>query len=145
MTRCAAVGWWNPDAVIVGAAAARLTFWPELPVRQIDVAGRGPVPIGRGYRFHRRTINPWHVIEWDGLRVTRPAATAMELVTEMDGDPIDTCLRSRKALLPDLWEAYRAYPARPATTPGTGCSSTLATGHGLRRSAWRKGSCVARA
>lgn len=113
MTRCVAVGWWNPDAVIVGAAAARLTFWPDLPVPQIDVARRGPVPTGRGYRFHRRTIHPWDVIERQGLRVTRPAVTAMELVAEMGGDPIDTCLRSRKALLSDLWEAYRAYPARP--------------------------------
>lgn len=113
MTRCVAVGLWNPDAVIVGAAAARLTFWPDLPVHQIDVARRGPVPRGPGYRFHRRTIDPWHVMEWNGLRITRPAVTAMELVTELGGDPIDTCLRSRKARLSDLWEAYMDYPARP--------------------------------
>lgn len=113
MTRCAAVGWWNPDAVIVGAAAARLTFWPDLPVRQVDVARRGPVPVGRGYRFHRRDIEGSHVLELHGLRVTRPAVTAIELVAEWGGDPIDRCLRSRAARLSDLWEAYRAYPARP--------------------------------
>jgi very-short-patch-repair endonuclease len=113
MTRCMAVGWWNPDAVIVGAAAARLTFWPDLPVRQIDVARRGPVPTGRGYRFHRRNVEPWHIIERGGLRVTRPAVTAIELVAELGGDPIDTCLRSRTARLSDLWEAYQAFPARP--------------------------------
>lgn len=113
MTRCLAVGLWNPDAVITGAAAARLTFWPGLAVRQIDVARRGPVPRGPGYRFHRRAIDPWHVMEWHGLRVTRPAVTAVELVTELGGDPIDTCLRSRKARLSDLWEAFGAYPSRP--------------------------------
>jgi very-short-patch-repair endonuclease len=71
------------------------------------------VPTSRGYRFHRRTIEPWHVIERGGLRVSCPAVTAIELVAEMGGDPIDICLRSRKARISDLWEAYRAYPARP--------------------------------
>lgn len=113
MTRCLAVGWWNPDAVVVGAAAARLTFWPELAVREIDVARRGPVPTGSGYRFHRRNIDPWHVMDRHGLRMTRPAVSAMELVAELGGDPIDRSLRSRTARLSDLWEAFNAYPSRP--------------------------------
>jgi very-short-patch-repair endonuclease len=111
--RCVAVGRWSPDAVIAGAAAARLTFWPDVPVRRIDVARRGPVPIGPGYRFHRRVIDPDHILEFHGLRVSAPALTAIDLVAEFGGDAIDVCLRSRAARLSDLWAAYAAHPARP--------------------------------
>lgn len=112
-TRSLAVGWWSPDAVIVGAAAARLTYWPDVPIRQIDVARRGPQPIGPGYRFHRRVIEPEYIVERHGLRVTSPSLTAIDLVDEFGGDAIDICLRSRAARLSDLWGAYAAHPARP--------------------------------
>jgi very-short-patch-repair endonuclease len=111
--RCLAVGWWCADAVIVGTAAARLTFWPDVPVRQIDVARRGPEPIGPGYRFHRRSIDPEYILDRHGLRVSAPALTAIDLVDEFGGDAIDVCLRSRAARLTDLWAAYAAHPARP--------------------------------
>lgn len=114
--RCAAVGWWSPDAVIVGAAAAKLTFWPELAVPQIDVARLGRVPAGSGYRFQRRRIDADFVIERHGLRVTSPALTAIDLVTELGGDAIDTCLRSRTARLEDLWTAFAANRGRPGNT-----------------------------
>ena len=112
-TRSLAVGWWSTDAVIVGAAAARLTFWPDVPIRQIDVARRGPEPVGPGYRFHRRAIDPEHIVERHTLRVTAPALTAIDLVDEFGGDAIDICLRSRAVRLSDLWAAYAAHPARP--------------------------------
>jgi len=112
-TRSLAVGWWCADTVIVGAAAARLTFWPDVPVRQIDVARRGTEPIGPGYRFHRRAIDPEYIVERHGLRMTTPALTAIDLVDEFGGDAIDICLRSRAARLSDLWAAYAAHPARP--------------------------------
>jgi very-short-patch-repair endonuclease len=111
--RCAAVGWWCPDAVIVGAAAAKLTYWPELRVRQIDIARRGHVPQSPGYGFTRRLIDPDLVIERHGLRVTVPALTAIDLVPEMGGDAIDTCLRSRAARLTDLWAAFAGSRGRP--------------------------------
>jgi len=110
-TRSLAVGWWSTDAVIVGAAAARLTFWPDVPIRQIDVARRGPEPVGPGYRFHRRAIDPEYIVERHTLRVTAPALTAIDLVDEFGGDAIDICLRSRAARLSDLWAAYAAHPA----------------------------------
>lgn len=95
------------------AAAAKLTFWPELTVRHIDVARLGRVPTGPGYRFQRRQIDPDFIVERHGLRVTRPALTAIDLVTELGGDAIDTCLRSRTACLEDLWAAFAANRGRP--------------------------------
>jgi len=111
--RCAAVAWWSPDAVIVGVAAAKLSFWPELTVRQIDVARLGRVPTGPDYRFQRRQIDSDFIIERQGVRVTRPALTAIDLVPELGGDAIDTCLRSRTARLEDLWAAFAANRGRP--------------------------------
>ena len=111
--RCAAVGLWCPDAVIVGAAAAKLTFWPEVKMRRIDIARRGHVPRGPGYGFVRRLVDPDLVMERHGLRVTVPALTAIDLVPEMGCDAIDTCLRSRAARLTDLWAAFEASRGRP--------------------------------
>ncbi len=112
VTRCAAVAWWCPDAVIVGAAAARLTFWPDLFVRHIDVARRGYVPDAPGYRFQRRIIDPGFVVVRHGLRLSSAALTAVDLVPDHGGDAIDTCLRARAARLEDLWAALRAHPSR---------------------------------
>jgi very-short-patch-repair endonuclease len=111
--RSLAVGWWSPDAVIVGAAAARLTFWPEVSVRDIEIAHDGSPPRGRGYRFSRRVIDSEYIVERHGLRVTAPALTAIDLVAQFGGDAIDICLRSRAARLEDLWAAYAAHPSRP--------------------------------
>ena len=111
--RAAAVVAWQPDAVVTGRAAARLTFWPGLAVTHVDVARRGHAPRSRRYRFHERTIDPAHIIESTALRVTVPALTAVDLVDELGGDGIDTCLRARAARLEDLWKAFAAHPSRP--------------------------------
>jgi very-short-patch-repair endonuclease len=111
-TRCAAVAWWCPDAVIVGAAAARLTFWPDLSVRVIDVARRGYVPNAPGYTFERRIVDPELVVVRHGLRLSSPALTAVDLVPHLGGDALDTCLRARAARLEDLWAAFHAHPSR---------------------------------
>ncbi|HSN12347.1 MAG TPA: DUF559 domain-containing protein, partial [Propionibacteriaceae bacterium] len=111
-TRCAAVARWCPDAVIVGAAAARLTFWPDLVVRHIEVARRGYVPHAPGYLFERRRIDPEFVVRRHGVRIAAPSLTAVDLVPVLGGDAIDTCLRARAARLEDLWAALRAHPSR---------------------------------
>ncbi|MBI4900220.1 MAG: DUF559 domain-containing protein [Actinobacteria bacterium] len=111
--RAATVALWNPDAVVTGRAAARLTFWPDLSVTDIHVARQARPPRGVGYRFEERTIAPEHIAELRGLRITAPALTAVDLVDELGGDAIDTCLRSRAARLEDLWSAFAAHPSRP--------------------------------
>lgn len=103
---------WDRDAVIVGRAAASLTFWPTLAVDEIDVARLGVIPRARGYTFHRRHIDPAQVAEVNGLRICSPALSAIELIPELGGDVIDTCLRSRRARLEDLWTAFREHPCR---------------------------------
>jgi very-short-patch-repair endonuclease len=114
--RARAVSRWQPDAVITGRAAARLTFWPTLPVGAIDVARRAHPPASRGYRFHQRHIDLDFQRRVGGVRLTSPALTAVDLVDELGGDGIDTCLRSRAARLEDLWSAFTAHADRPGNT-----------------------------
>lgn len=111
-TRVLAVGVWQPDAVIAGRAAAHLTFWPALSVGDIDVVRDGPPPHAKGYVFHERRVDTTFVVESGGVRVTRPALTAVDLADTLGGDAIDTVLRSRAARIADLWEAFDAHPGR---------------------------------
>ncbi len=114
--RVAAVNLWSPHAVIVGGAAARLTFWPTLPVREVDVARIGRAPVAPGYRMQRRHIDPDHVFWLRDVRVATPALAAIDLIESIGGDAIDTCLRSRRASLEELWTAFHAHPGRTGNT-----------------------------
>lgn len=95
----------HPDAVLVGAAAARLTFWPGAPLTTVEVA----LPVGMrpraGYRWQRRRVPAELVLDRDGLRCTAPALTALELATLEDAEALDRALRSRMTSLPALYEA----------------------------------------
>jgi very-short-patch-repair endonuclease len=111
-TRVLAVCVWQPDAVIVGHAAAHLTFWPALRVGDIDVARDARPPHALGYVFHERRIDTADVLESGGVRVTRPALTAVDLAQTLGGDALDTVLRSRAARIADLWDVLDAHPGR---------------------------------
>lgn len=102
----AAVGW-NPNAVVCGPAAAGLSFWPELRVPEIDVAVRTRIERS-GYRFWRRQIPAEFLARRNGILLTNPAITAVDMIVSHGGEVIDRVLRSRMARLPHLWEAVAA-------------------------------------
>jgi very-short-patch-repair endonuclease len=113
-TRMAAIMAWNPDAVLVGAAAARAWFWQDISCPIVEVAvSRCPEFDRPGIRFAKRRIPPELVAECWGLRMTVPALTAVDLCTELGGDAIDVALRSRAATLDDMWLALALTPDRP--------------------------------
>ena len=93
---------WSPDAVLTGRAAARLAFWPDLPVRDVEAAARRIRADVPGYRLQRRVVDPELVLERGGLRMTTPALTALDLCESVGGDAIDTVLRTRAASLAEL-------------------------------------------
>lgn len=102
----------DTDSVIVGRAAARLSFWPTLAVDTVEVAvqrRRAPQP---GYRFIIRTVAPEHVAYVNGLRVTAPPLTALDLVPDVGGDAIDQVLRMRATDLPALRDTLRQTSGR---------------------------------
>jgi very-short-patch-repair endonuclease len=106
-TRIRAVCLRHPDAVLLTAAAARVSFWPQVPLTQIRVAVRSPLAAQSGFAFTRRRIPPELVVEQRGLRFTDPALTAIDMATFSCSDAIDLALRTRASTLPRMYEALR--------------------------------------
>jgi very-short-patch-repair endonuclease len=96
-----------PDSVLVGGAAARLTFWDRAPLPRIEAAVPSGLRPRAGFGWQRRRIPPELVAERGGLRFTVPALTALELATLERAEPIDVALRSRMATLAGMHDALR--------------------------------------
>lgn len=112
LTRMRAVMLKHPDAVLLRASAAQVSFWPEARGAAVEVAIRGAHAPTPGFTFCRRTIPPELVVERGGLRFTSPALTAVDLATLACADAIDTALRTRTATLDGMYEALRLTPNR---------------------------------
>jgi very-short-patch-repair endonuclease len=111
-TRVSAVRCFDPDAILVGAVAARLSFWPELQADVVECAVRHSRAPQTGYRFTRRHIPSDLVVSRSGLRLTSPALTALDLCATHGGDAIDQALRSRATTLAQLHRAMELTAAR---------------------------------
>lgn len=101
-----------PDAVITHEAAARLTWWPELPAPELAMATRQRLAPAPGFRWHRTRIPDDLISEAGGLRFTSAALTVLDLVPRLGGRAIDEALRRRAATLPQLREALGLIPNR---------------------------------
>jgi very-short-patch-repair endonuclease len=102
----------HSDAVVFGGAAARVSFWPNAPMRTVDVAASTRLASRPGYTFGRRHIPAELVVERGGLRYTTPALTAIDLATFKCADAIDIALRTRAATLEGMYEALHLTPNR---------------------------------
>jgi very-short-patch-repair endonuclease len=111
-TRLRAVAARIPDAVIAGAAAARLTLWPKEHVRVIEVLVRSRRVPKPGYRFVRRRLAADQVAHADGLDVVSPALVAVDSAALDNGARIDDLLRAHWPL-EAIEAALRASPGRP--------------------------------
>jgi very-short-patch-repair endonuclease len=95
------------DAVLLGAAAARVAYWPEVPLDHIEASIPHPVRPQPGFRFNRRQIPAELIAERNGLRYSIPALTAIDLATFACSDSIDVALRVRAATLDGMYYALR--------------------------------------
>jgi very-short-patch-repair endonuclease len=111
-TRARALGLRHHDAVLLGGAAARISFWPAAPLGRIEAANRGIVPPQPGFTFTRRNIPEELVTQRQGKRYTVPALTAIDMATFACSDAIDVALRVRAATLAGMYEALRLTPHR---------------------------------
>lgn len=100
------------DAVLLGAAAARVSYWPEVHLDDIEAAIPHPVRPQPGFRFNRRHIPAELIAERNGLRYSIPALTAIDLATFACSDAIDVALRVRAATLDRMYEALQTTPHR---------------------------------
>jgi very-short-patch-repair endonuclease len=111
-TRILAVMRWDPDAILVGRAAAWASFWPELRVANVTCSLRHQRRPQQGYEFTRRRIPPELVVSRAGLRLTSPALTALDLCATVGGEAIDQALRTRATTLAHLQRAMELTAAR---------------------------------
>jgi very-short-patch-repair endonuclease len=111
-TRVRALSRFDPDAILVGAIAARISFWPDLRVGVIECAVRHRRATQAGYCFTRRHIPPELVIHRSCLRYTSPALTALDLCATVGGDAIDQALRTRATTLAQLQRAMELTASR---------------------------------
>ena len=65
--RARAVALRHPDAVLLGAAAARISFWPAAPIDAVEAAVRCVLKPQHGFSFSRRRIPDELIAVWDGL------------------------------------------------------------------------------
>jgi very-short-patch-repair endonuclease len=110
----AAALWAGPNAIFTGLAAAKLSFWESCTLGEITLAVCGHhARSRRGLTVEQRQISIRCTVTCQGLRLTSPALTAVDLAaTELGGDVIDRVLRMRMATLDDMWAAWRAHPHR---------------------------------
>lgn len=102
--RVAAITALHPNATFVRETAAHLTWWPELHLEAVQVAG-SRVRRAAGFRFERRAVGT-DLREWDGDKfVTTAAQTVLDLTDSMGGAAIDEALRRKVVTLEDLWTA----------------------------------------
>ena len=111
-TRIQALMRWDPDAVLVGAAAAWVSFWPEIRVASVTCSLRHQRRPQPGFDFTRRHIPSELVVHRSGLRYTSPALTALDLCAVVGGDAIDQALRTRATTLAHLQQAMELTAAR---------------------------------
>ncbi|WP_161606193.1 DUF559 domain-containing protein [Microlunatus speluncae] len=109
--RILAAATWDPDAVITGPAAARLTDLVQGSLSCVTLASRRRTR-QPGFRIERRTVPADLIMEKEGIRCTTPALTALDLCSTLGGDGIDAVLRSRRATLAQLWDALRLTACR---------------------------------
>lgn len=100
-----------PDAVIAGAAAARLTAWPQEQVREIEVITSGRRVSRPGYRIVRRRV-PAGVVQRGKLSTLSPELVAVDAAARDSGERIDHLLRARYPL-ERIETALSDCPGRP--------------------------------
>jgi len=100
------------DAVLLGAVAARVSFWPAAPLDHVEAAVSSLVKPQPGFIFSRRRIPAELIAERDGLRYSVPALTAIDLATFACSDAIDVALRVRAATLGGMYDALQRTPHR---------------------------------
>jgi very-short-patch-repair endonuclease len=111
-SRVRALNRFDPDAILVGAVAARVSFWPDLRVDRIECAVRHSRARQPGFEFSRRHIPSELVLSRSGLRLTSPGLTALDLCATVGGEAIDQALRTRATTLAHLQRAMELTAAR---------------------------------
>lgn len=103
----------DPNGILLGKAAAKASFWPELRLEHVEVSYPHRHAAASGFLFRQRLVPPELIVEHDGLRLTSAALTSIDLVLELGGAGIDEALRTGAATLSQMYQAFALTPNRP--------------------------------
>lgn len=107
--RIAAVWCKHPGVVFTHHAAAALSWWPDIDVPEIRVAGaRLDLP---GVVSSQARLDASWVVTREGLHRAHTALSVLQLTEFFGGDVIDRGLRSGAVRLPELRAAFAVMPA----------------------------------
>jgi hypothetical protein len=126
---------WDPDAILVGRAAAWASFWPEIRVAGVTCSLRHRRRPQRRYEFTRRRISAELVVSRSGLRLTSPARTALDLCATVGGDAIDQACGPERRPSHTCNEPWSSLPHELAIPPGAACYWNRGPNLGRKRSA----------
>lgn len=113
LSRVAALRLWDPDAVLTGATAARVTWWPEFRDDSVSASTRRQMATYPGYDVHRWEIPADLILEVEGHRVVYPSLSVLQLIPRLGPTCIDEALRRRATSIAALHDALRSTPGRP--------------------------------
>lgn len=108
--RALAVSQWQPDAILLGAAAARLTWWPELRVDTIVAACKNSRQVAPWLEVHRRSIEPELFLEEDGIRMAGVELSILEMSITDHGVAMAEGLRRGVTTLAALRAVNKSLP-----------------------------------
>lgn len=95
----AAVKACGPTAVLSDFAAGAATGMIDWEARPVDVTIAGTAPRAhRGVRVHRRALHPRDVVVRDGIRMTSPARTLLDLAARLPPRALREAVRRGEAL-----------------------------------------------
>lgn len=109
-TRLLAARAWAPDHVLVGAAAARVTWWEDLKFEDIELWGARKVSPAPWLSVRRVDLDPDAILWQSDHKVAVPALSAIQLVHRAGGEAIDEALRRGAASVADMHLALDYIP-----------------------------------
>lgn len=115
-SRITAACLWAPGHAVMGAAAAKLRWWPELECPTIELWGTRRKDPAEWISVRRSVPHPDLISFVADTKVALPALSAVQLAAVLGGEAIDEALRRGVADVPAMHEALALIPKQPGNT-----------------------------
>lgn len=126
LVRAHAAHLWCPRHVLMGASAARVTFWPDCPGEIIDLAGEKAGSNPEIVRLHRLKVPPELRANWGTAAITCPELTVLDMATMGNWKGLCEALRTRTVTLGSLTLANELLAGRNGSTTRRECLTRAA-------------------
>ncbi len=101
---------WAPDLVLCGTGAARLSWWPDAPIRQVHLCGGERQARPGWLKVSQAVVDPDWIMWLGDHKIASPPLSALQAALEIGPNALDEALRRGAVTLAQLHEAFRAMP-----------------------------------